>query len=261
MARDDDYREIVLAPLREAMRYRPQMGTGKAVALPDFLSLYATDPLYHWMGLDNELMYLAAKAGGGQTSIYRHLGDGMERLVRRIFMDEYHLTEAQANWGYVITEENGTKTHRQLDGRLDLNMVDDQTKKQILADWLGSVKKAQGTQFDPQGAVFEVRQGYKSQDSKRAKGDITNGSHALNSAYQMFVMVMSMQIPNTVRNRYERSNICVMTGNLEDQSPLTSTYAFFSDVVGYNLAEFFDRNSGVFRKQTHAILTSILENR
>lgn len=122
-----------------------------------------------------------------------------------------------------------------------------------------SVKEAQGTQFDLQGAVFEIRQGYKSQDSKRAKGDIVNGSHALNSAYQMFVMVMSMQIPNAVRSRYERSNICVMTGNLQDDGPLTSTYAFFRQVVGYDLAGFFERNSQVFRDQTHAILTSILE--
>ena len=241
------------------MKYKPKMGTDKAVSLPDFISLYSSDPLYHWMGLDNELMYLAAKAGGGQTSIYRHLGDGMERLVRQIFIDEYQLTEGEANWGYVITEDNGTQTHRTLDGRLDLSMIRSTEKAEILADWLNSVKEAQGTQFDLQGAVFEIRQGYKSQDSKRAKGDIVNGSHALNSAYQMFVMVMSMQIPNAVRSRYERSNICVMTGNLQDDGPLTSTYAFFRQVVGYDLAGFFERNSQVFRDQTHAILTSILE--
>lgn len=77
--RDAQYREIVLAPLRTAMEYQPKMGTGSAVSLPDFIDLYSTDPLYHWMGLDNELMYLAAKAGGGQTSIYRHLGDGYRK--------------------------------------------------------------------------------------------------------------------------------------------------------------------------------------
>ena len=50
-----------------------------------------------------------------------------------------------------------------------------------------------------------------------------------------------------------------MTGNLQDDGPLTSTYAFFRQVVGYDLAGFFERNSQVFRDQTHAILTSILE--
>lgn len=89
------------------------------------------------MGLDNELMYLAAKAGGGQTSIYRHLGDGMERLVRQIFIDEYQLTEEEVNWGYVITEDNGTQTHRTLDGRLDLSMIRSTEKAEILADWYG----------------------------------------------------------------------------------------------------------------------------
>lgn len=54
-ARDEHYREIVLAPLRDAMKYKPKMGTDKAVSLPDFISLYSSDPLYHWMGLDNEL--------------------------------------------------------------------------------------------------------------------------------------------------------------------------------------------------------------
>ena len=258
MDRDERYKRIVLDPLMEAMRYVPKMGTSKNVALSDFMDMYGGDPLYHWIGLDNPLMYVAAKAGGGQTSIYRHLGDGMERIVRAVFMDEYGLDDKQVRWGYKTTSSGGQVVHRMLDARLDVTMITDKAKAARLSEWLDAVAGKQGTAFRTKGVVFEVRQGYKSQDSKRSQGDVSNGGQALNAAYQMAVMVMSTQIPDVIRNRYERNCIRVMTGTLTDD-PLSSTFAFFKRIVGYDLAAFFARNSGEFREAMNQILERILE--
>src|SRR5699024_12254158 len=57
--RDDQYVEIILAPLRKSADYLPKMGGSGEVDLEGFTGLYGAVPLYHWLGLDSPLMFAA----------------------------------------------------------------------------------------------------------------------------------------------------------------------------------------------------------
>lgn len=197
------------------------------------------------------------------TSIYRQLGIGVERLFRHIIMDEFDLDEHQANWSYTIpaTQEAKAKT-RNLDGRIDLGMVKDPTSRKRVSDWLDAVKdriyQQQAQNFPLKGVVFEVRQGYKSQDSKRSQGDTDNGQRALMEQYQMVVAVISMQINDAARTHYLDNGILVMTGDVVSDDPMTSTFAFMKQVIDYDFAGFFERNTDDLRANMHSILEKTL---
>lgn len=53
-----------------------------------------------------------------------------------------------------------------------------------------------------EGAVFEVRQGYKSKDSKRQNADITNAANAYANDYLPVVVLLSTQIDSDIAERY-----------------------------------------------------------
>ena len=100
----EEYRELILEPLRKCAEYTPKFGQTQGTAgytLDDFTRTYGADPLYSWIGFDSPLMYAAHKAAGGMTSLYRQLGIGCERLFRRIIRDQLGLTE-KPNWNYEV---------------------------------------------------------------------------------------------------------------------------------------------------------------
>ena len=100
LSHDPEYVRILLTPLAECTHYRPAFGqaAGDGIDLSQFQALYGGDPLYHWIGLDSDLMYAAHKAAGGMTSIYRQLGIGCERLLRQVIQDHLGLTNEQVAW-------------------------------------------------------------------------------------------------------------------------------------------------------------------
>jgi hypothetical protein len=49
----------------------------------------------------------------------------------------------------------------------------------------------------------------------------------------------------------------VLTG-LPDGDATISTFSFFKDVVGYDLAAFFERNSGHLKREVKAIIKGLL---
>lgn len=106
--------------------------------------------------------------------------------------------------------------------------------------------------------MFEVRQGYKSADSKRQNGDLNNASQALGDGYLPVLAVMSTQINESVKTRYQVNNWAVLLGKIGTNSPLTSTFDFLRDVIGYDLEQFFVRNHECLRSETEAILKSLL---
>lgn len=261
--RDDYYRNLILTPLQESVNCKPAMGTGHAVSLDEFKRLYGADPFYHWMGLDNSLVYQAARGNSGMTSIYRQLGIGVERLFRQIIMDEFNLNEEQANWSYTIpTTAEAKAKKRNLDGRIDSTMIEDREKRQRLIDWLNEVKERifqqRARDFPLKGVVFEVRQGYKSQDSKRSQADTDNGQRALMERYQMVVAVISTQINSQARTHYLENGILVMTGDVYNDDTLTSTFAFTKKILGYDFVGFFERNTDILRLNMHSILERTL---
>ena len=113
-------------------------------------------------------------------------------------------------------------------------------------------------QSETHGAVFEVRQGYKSKDSKRQNADLANAAAAYTQQYLPVLVVMSLQFDTDLRIRYEGAKWGVLSGSIDTDDPYTSTYAFCRDVIGYDLAGFFERNSNVLRNEVEEIVYTLL---
>lgn len=260
---DDRYRELLLAALRECMHYRPAFGgeSEDGVSLDQFRRLYARDPLYHWVGLDSDLMYAAHKAAGGMTSVYRQLGIGCERLVRQVIEDSLGLTEEQAAWSYEYEKENGGMGIHTLDARIDIDHVRTRGVQDRVHAWVrraGAALDLSPERTRPlRGVVLEVRQGYKSADSKRQNADLRFGMRAYNENYLPVVAIVSTQVSAPVCRRYRAAQLLVLLGT-SDGSDTESTFAFVRDVVGFDLAGFFARNSGAIRSKFREIIEALL---
>lgn len=70
-------------------------------------------------------------------------------------------------------------------------------------------------------------------------------------------MLFSQQIDSDIAERYVRAQWLLLTGLLEGSS-LDSTYVFSRDVLGYDLAGFFERNSRVIAKDVEVVLKGLL---
>lgn len=265
-ARDEQYGEVLLTPLWTCANYLPRMGGSDAVDIDGFKELYGSDPLYHWMGFDSDLMFAAHKAAGGMTSVYRQLGIGCERLFRRILMDELGLTAEQVVWSYEVLAEQdpeATKAAKarilSLDGRVESDDIQALDRQKRFRDWMQAQQRALNITVELKGTVFEVRQGYKSADSKRQNADLSNASQALGRGYLPGLVIMSSQINQVVYERYKIGNWAVLLGVLGLNDPLKSTFDFLREVIGYDLVAFFERNSPRLRSEVETILRKLLE--
>jgi hypothetical protein len=108
------------------------------------------------------------------------------------------------------------------------------------------------------GTIFEVRQGYKSKDSKRQNADIANAATAYTNSYLPCAAILSAQIDSDILLRYRAEKWAVVTGIVGTRAPLLSTYDFMKDVVGYDLAAFFKRNSAMLRAEVDQVLNALL---
>ena len=262
---DEEYLQIVLNAIRVCARYKPKFGQGSkgdGLALEQFQELYQEDPFYSWFGLDNPMMYAAHKAAGGMTSVYRQIGIGCERLFRRVVKDSLELSEADVTWSYQITLPNDRKRTLYLDARIPLEGIGDTSKRTRFYEWMRESAKALDVDdrvFESlSGTVFEVRQGYKSKDSKRQNADIANAATAYTKGYFPCAVILSGQIDSDVLLRYRAEKWSVVTGMAGPTNPLISTYDFLREVIGYDLAKFFERNSSLLRREIDAILESLL---
>lgn len=109
------------------------------------------------------------------------------------------------------------------------------------------------------GTVFEVRQGYKSKDSKRQNADIANAATAYTKAYLPCAVILSTQIDSDILLRYRAQKWAILTGVTGASDPLISTYDFLKDVVGFDLAGFFDRNQETLKDEIASVLGKLLE--
>lgn len=259
-AKDNQYCNILIEPLKKSANYLPKMGGDEEVDFSGFKILYGSDPLYHWLGLDSPLMFSAHKAAGGMTSIYRQLGIGCERLFRQILRDELDLSSEQVKWSYTVLPTGNSKKPRvlSLDGRIELLDIKDLTKRERVEAWIRDESHLLGITTDLKGAVFEVRQGYKSADSKRQNADLANAAQALGRGYLPVLTLMSTQMNQVVHARYQVGNWAILIGTVIEGQKLHSTFSFLNDVIGYDLISFFERNTDKLRSSTHAILTEIL---
>jgi hypothetical protein len=258
---DDNYLEIILAPIRVCKMYRPKFGHGAGYLLEQFQSLYRADPFYAWFGLDSPLMYTAHRAAGGMTSIYRQIGIGCQHLVQQIIMDQLGLTSEESGWSYQVKQRGGKARTLSLDARIELKSISDRQRRTEFSGWL----KSAGKELDVapalakilKGCVFEVRQGYKSKDSKRQQADLANASAAYAATYLPTLLLLSTQIDKDIAERYHQARWLILRGTTNG-SALTSTYVFCREVLDYNLAEFFERNSVQLKAEVEAVLTTLL---
>jgi hypothetical protein len=263
MTTNDKYIDLFLEPIRKCKEYKPKFGESQnteGVSLENFLELYGSDLFYSWIGLDNSLMYAAHKAAGGMTSIYRQIGVGCERLFREIIIDTAQYNDKEfAQWSYETQTQGGKTKTLSLDGRLGISEIRNYELKKRLQKWIKSYCKDLSVKQIPQnGVVFEVRQGYKSKDSKRQNADIDNATVAYANGYLPVFAIFSSQIDADIVLRYRNSRCGVITGSATD-NPQVSLFAFCENILGYDLAAFFKNNSAVFKTEIHSVLKTLLD--
>jgi hypothetical protein len=175
------YLKKFLDPLRICKKYKPKFGKGnkeEGLGLDQFISLYNADPFYSWCGLDSNLMYSAHKAAGGMTSIYRQIGKGCENIFKEIFFNSFEYNDRSfVEWSYKsLTKAEKEKT-LSLDGRIFFPEIKNKDIKQKVINWVQEYCKIINASLPQNGIVFEVRQGYKSKDSKRQIGKLTGSAY------------------------------------------------------------------------------------
>jgi len=262
---EEIYLNTILKPIRACESYKPNLGHKKrnGYSLMEFKELYGNDPFYHWLGLDDSLMYAAHRAAGGMTSIYRQIGIGFENLFRLILQDTLDLSDEQVRWSYNVRRVDNEMRKLSLDGRIPVDEISDKNAKDRICSWLNDVTDL--LEINPavassiKGVVFEVRQGYKSKDSKRQNADIANAAAAYTSAYLPCALILSTQIDEDIYFRYRAEKWMLLTGRTDSTTPLVSTYAFMKNVIGYDLASFLQRNSDTLRAEIGQILQALLK--
>ena len=260
--KENQYLETFLKPVRKCKAYKPKFGLGnrkKGVSLNEFKALYSSDPFYSWIGLDTDLLYAAHRAAGGMTSVYRQLGIGCERLFRAVLVDTTGYTDPEfATWFYTTKTRSGKAKKLSLDGRLELSEIKNLTVLTSVRKWIKDYCADLGEVAEPSnGIVFEVRQGYKSKDSKRQNADIDNATVAWANDYLPVFAIFSSQIDSDIVLRYRNNRCGILIGSTNSNNQ-TSLYAFCEQVLGYDLAGFFNRQSAVIKKEIHAILETLL---
>jgi len=261
MYNEELYLKKFLDPLKVCKNYKPKFGKGntkEGLDFDQFISLYNTDPFYSWCGLDCELMYSAHKAAGGMTSVYRQIGKGCENLFKEILFNslEYH-ERAFVEWSYPSQTKAGIEKKLSLDGRIFFPKIQNTTVKKRVVDWTKKYCKNIKADVPKNGVVFEVRQGYKSKDSKRQNGDIDNIAVAWSQGYLPVFAIFSGQIDGDLMIRYKNSRGGVLVGSLTG-SPYESLFTFCEEILGYDLKEFFSRNTSFIKKEMHNTLEILL---
>jgi hypothetical protein len=262
--RSQKYLALLLKRIEVCKRYKPKFGQGSknGLSLSEFQQLYQSDPFYAWFGLDNPLMYAAHKAAGGITSVYRQLGTGCEEVFRQILRDQFDLNLVQSTWFYQMSTNEDKKRKLSLDGRVELSDIKDNAKQEQIKDWLLTAASQVGVAPEItkvlKGAVFEVRQGYKSKDSKRQNADIANAAMAYSQGYLPVVVVLSTQMDSDIITRYKYEKWLILLGSLSGANT-QSTYTFVEQVLGFDLANFFRQNSPTLKLAIDDVLKALLE--
>jgi hypothetical protein len=260
---DGAYLDLIRKAIRVCLNYKPTCGIRAAggMTLQQFQKMYHEDEFYAWFGLDSPLVYAAHRAAGGMTSIYRQIGIGCQMLLHQLLQDTLGLSPSDSTWSYEIPTANGKSRKLSLDGRIPVDVVANASRRRAVETWLRKATAQIGLKgrnaTNLKGCVFEVRQGYKSNDAKRQNADISNAASAFAYRYLPVMLLLSTQIPNNLAERYARARWLILRGTIGG-SNVESTYVFCRDVLGYDLAAFFRRNSKAIKAETLAVFEELL---
>jgi hypothetical protein len=149
-----------------------------------------------------------------------------------------------------------------LDARIPISSIPDTARKRRVVSWMRNAARRidvdSAVAKTLQGIVFEIRQGYKSKDSKRQNADIANAATAYTKGLLPCAGILSLQIDEDIAQRYRSERWVLLTGLTGGASSDESFYSFCKDVVGYDLAGFFQRNSPALKKEVETVLTALL---
>ena len=259
---EEQYLKKFLEPIRKCRDYKPRFGQGSGndgLSLAQFKRLYGSDPFYAWVGLDTDLMYSTHRAAGGMTSVYRQIGVGCERLFRAILVETTGYTNPEfSTWSYSAQTRSGKAKKISLDGRLELSEIRNRAVLANINGWIADYcASLDGMEKPGKGIVFEIRQGYKSKDSKRQNADIDNATVAWANGYLPVFAIFSSQIDSDVSLRY-RNNRCGILVGTTDDNPQASLYAFCNRVLEYDLIGFFERHTDSIKAEINDVLEILL---
>ena len=258
---DKKYLKIILDKIEICKAYKPKFGQGKSVSLEEFEIIYRNDAFYSWFGLNDPLIYAAHKAAGGITSLYRQIGIGCETVFREVIREQLGLSLEQARWSYKVESAKDKERTLYLDARIETSHIADVKHREKFQTWFQSAAEYMNLDANIaralKGAVFEVRQGYKSKDSKRQNADIGNAGNAYANGYLPIVAVLSAQIDNDIITRYRNAGWLLLLGNL-NPSPTISIYSFCREILDYDLAQFFVRNSANLKTTVSEVMQVLL---
>ena len=259
MSSDRELVETFLIPVRKCANFRPAFGLSKSdgVGFEQFERIYGDDPFYSLIGMTVPSVYAAHRAAGGMTSVYRQLGIGAERLFRAVLSKQLGLSAPQLAWSYEYPAGKKMKAHT-LDARITLDDLQDE-RREVFAKWIEGALSSISRQVDAatKGVVFEVRQGYKSADSKRQNADLRFGLNAYQARMLPAFAIFSNQVSVPAIERYRNDGMIVMTGLL-DGDVYRSTFTFLSEVVGYDLIAFFKRNQEEICTEVQSVVKTLL---
>jgi hypothetical protein len=194
------------------------------------------------------------------TSIYRQIGIGCERLFREILIDTTEYSERDfAQWSYDTKTSGGKVKTLSLDGRLELKEIKNIKLKKKLQKWIEHYcNELSILEMPKNGVVFEVRQGYKSKDSKRQNADIDNATVAWANSYLPIFAIFSSQIDSDIILRYRNNRCGILIGSNSSDSN-NSLFEFCKVVLGCDLAGFFQTNSEKFKAEINLVLKTLLD--
>jgi len=260
---DERYLDLIRNALRVCLNYNPAFGHGRGdgISLERFQQIYREDAFYSWFGLDSPLVYAAHKAAGGMTSVYRQIGLGCQLVFQNVLQDTLSLSAVDATWSYEIKVKGAKARLLALDGRIPLEKIGSISARKRVVKWLAEAINSVGLKGKKavtlDGCVFEVRQGYKSNDAKRQNADVSNAANAFAHRYLPVMLLLSVQIPNNLAERYQRAHWLILRGTVSGKS-IDSTYVFCREVLDYDLAGFFQRNSDAIKAETLAVFEGLL---
>jgi hypothetical protein len=184
---------------------------------------------------------------------------GCEHLFKEILFDALCYTDRSfVEWSYKAKTRAGKEKKLSLDGRILFSEVKDNDVKERVVKWADDYCTVIGATTPQNGVVFEVRQGYKSKDSKRQNGDIDNIAVAWSQGYLPVFAIFSAQIDETIVLRYKNSRGGIIIGSFAGTSH-ESLFVFCNEILGFDLAVFFERNSATIQTEMHITLGALLE--
>lgn len=162
----------------------------------------------------------------------------------------------------IIIGSNGKERTLSLDGRIILEKIPNDVVRQRCLNWMSQVANdlhlASSVKDAMTGIVFEVRQGYKSKDSKRQNADIANASNAYANGYIPCLMVMSTQIDDDIVSRYKVAKWAILQGYV-GETPFVSTYDFFDQIIGFDFVKFMRDNQEYFKEKINLVLEQLMK--